>query len=297
MRKINKAEFKICIILVAILLMGFFFIGQGVAAEIKLSLTGLKLTREETAWLKSKESIRIGGPRAFPPFHYFDDQGHLKGISADYIFAIMNKLGVKLEVQKNLSWPEVLDKAKSGKIDLISCIAKTVDRQVYLNFSTQYLSFPLVILSRKDAPFIGGIEDLHGKKLAVIQKNAIPVWLNRDNIKFEQYYVESPLNKIEAISLGKADAGIENLAAASYLIQNHGLTNVKIAAPTPYGNYNLHMAVRKDLPELLGILNKVIVLITPEQHLQIRSKWLSVKYEYGISKADILNPNPPSIFF
>jgi len=288
MRKINKAEFKICIILVAILLMGFFFIGQGVAAEIKLSLTGLKLTREETAWLKSKESIRIGGPRAFPPFHYFDDQGHLKGISADYIFAIMNKLGVKLEVQKNLSWPEVLDKAKSGKIDLISCIAKTVDRQVYLNFSTQYLSFPLVILSRKDAPFIGGIEDLHGKKLAVIQKNAIPVWLNRDNIKFEQYYVESPLNKIEAISLGKADAGIENLAAASYLIQNHGLTNVKIAAPTPYGNYNLHMAVRKDLPELLGIINKVIDLITPEEHIQIRSKWLSVRYEYGISKADIL---------
>ena len=48
------------------------------------------------------------------------------------------------------------------------------------------------------------------------------------------------------------------------------------------------MAVRKDLPELLGIINKVIDLITPEQNLQIRSKWLSVRYEYGISKADIL---------
>ena len=216
MRKIYQSEFKICII-TAILLMGFFFIGQGVAAQIKLSLTGLKLTREETAWLESNKSIRIGGPRAFPPFHYFDDQGHLKGISADYIFAIMNKLGVKLKIQKNLPWPEVLDKAKSGKIDLIPCAAKTLDRQAYLNFSTPYLSFPLVILTRKNAPYIGGIEDLHGKKLAIIDKNATSIWLKRDNIKFEPYYVKSPLEKLEAISLGKVDAGIENLAAASYI--------------------------------------------------------------------------------
>ncbi len=107
----------------------FFFIGNGFAAEIELSLDELKLTREEMTWLKSKKSIRIGGPRAFPPFHYFDDQGRLKGISADYIFAIMNKLGVKLEVQKNLPWTEVSNKAKAGKIDLIPCIAKSADRQ------------------------------------------------------------------------------------------------------------------------------------------------------------------------
>jgi ABC-type amino acid transport substrate-binding protein len=288
MRKINLAAFKICIILVAILLMGFFFIGHGFAAQIQLSLTGLKLTREETAWLKSKESIRIGGPRAFPPFHYFDNQGHLKGISPDYIFAIMNKLGVKLEIQKQLPWSEVLEKAKSGKIDLIPCAAKTVDRQVYLNFSRPYLSFPLVILTLKNAPYIGGIEDLHGTTLAIINKNATSIWLKRDKIKFEPYYVKSPLEKLEAISFGKVDAGIENLATASYIIQKYGLTNIKIAAPTPYGNYNLHMAVRKDLPELLGIINKSIDLITPEEHIQIRNKWLSVKYEYGISKADIL---------
>jgi two-component system, cell cycle sensor histidine kinase and response regulator CckA len=281
-------KIKIYSVAFTIFLMGCFFIVHGFAAQIELSLDELKLTREETAWLKSTKSIRIGGPRAFQPFHYFDDQGQLKGISADYIFAIMSKLGIKLEVQKNLPWTEVLDKAKSGKIDLIPCAAKTVDREGYLNFSTPYLSFPLVILTSKDAPYIGGIEDLHGKKLAVIQKNAVYSWLKRDKIKFEPYYVESPLKKLEAISLGRVDAVIENLAAASYSIQKYGLTNVKIAAPTPYGNYNLHMAVSKDLPELLGIINKVLHSITPEQHMQTRSKWLSVRYEHGINKVDIL---------
>jgi len=38
----------------------------------------------------------------------------------------------------------------------------------------------------------------------------------------------------------------------------------------------------------LGIINKVIKWITPEQHMQIRNKWLSVRYEHGVSKFDIL---------
>ncbi|MCP3872277.1 MAG: transporter substrate-binding domain-containing protein [Desulfobacteraceae bacterium] len=285
--KTNKIGIKI-IIAMTIFFMDSYFTINGFGNEIELSKIEFNLTQEERAWVKSNKSIIIGGPRAFPPFHYFDDQGNLKGISADYIFTIMNQLGIKLEIASDLPWPEVLDRAKSGKIDLIPCIAKVTDRERYLSFSNPYLSFPLVILTRKDAPFIGGINDLHGKKLAIIQKNATLNWLNRDKIKFKQYYVESPLKRIEAISFGKVDAGIENLAAASYLIQQHGLTNVKIAAPTPYGAYDLHMAVRKDLPELLGIINKVIEGITPEQHMQIRSKWLSVRYEHGVSKIDIL---------
>jgi two-component system sensor histidine kinase EvgS len=284
----NKTGFKNHFITFSLLLLVIIFNGQMVSAEIRLSRADLNLTSKEIKWLKSNKSITIGGPKAFPPFHYFDMKGNLKGISADYIFTMMDQLGVKLTIQKNIPWPEVLKRAKSGEIDLIPCAAKTKDREVYLNFSTPYLSFPLVILSRKDAPFIGGIDDLYGKKLAIIKKNAVPAWLSANNIKYEAYYVKSPLKKLEAVSLSRADAVIENLAAATYIIQKYGITNVKIAAPTEYGNYNLHIAVRKDLPELLGIVNKVIYWIKPEEHMKIRNKWLSVRYEHGISQTDIL---------
>ncbi|MCK5099745.1 MAG: transporter substrate-binding domain-containing protein, partial [Desulfobacteraceae bacterium] len=172
--------------------------------------------------------------------------------------------------------------------DLIPCAARTAEREAYLSFSSPYLSFPLVILTRKAAPFIGGIKDLHGKKLAIIKKNSTVEWLRRDGINFIPHYVESPLKGLEAVSFGLADASIANLAAASYLIEKNGLTNVKIAAPTPYGNYNLHMAVRKDWPELLGIINKALAGISAEHHIEIRNKWLSVRYEHGISKTDVL---------
>ena len=255
---------------------------------IDITRSNIPLTAVEKAWLQDHKTIRIAGPRSFPPFHYFDKEEVLKGISADYIYTMVKYLGLQVEVQRNLPWSEVLRMAQTGKIDLIPCIAKTAERESYLRFSTPYLSFPLVIISRKDAAFIGGIEDLYGKKLASIPKSSTVEWLQRDGIDFSPYYVESPLKALESVSFGHADARIENLAAASYLMQKNGLTNLKIAAPTPYGNYNLHMAVRTDLPILLGLINKAIDAIPPERHMEIRSKLLSVRYEYGISKTDVL---------
>ncbi|RLB89536.1 MAG: hypothetical protein DRH26_11380, partial [Deltaproteobacteria bacterium] len=247
----------------------------------------IQLSPEENAWLKNHSSINIGGPKSFPPFHFFDDKNDLKGISADYITMIMNSLGVKVNVLNNLPWPEVLKKAASGEIDLIPCIAKTEEQEAFLDFSHPYLSFPLVIITRKDTQFIRGIEDLTGRKLAIIQKISTGEWLKRDGIDFIPYYIESPLKGLEAVSFGRADALIENLASATYLIQEYGLTNLKIAAPTRYEYYNLYMAVSKDLPELLGIIDKSLDVISPEQHSRIQNKWLSVRYEYGIKKNDV----------
>jgi len=285
----NLLSFKFIFINV---ILGLFFglvaaNDQGLKTPIEISQLNFKLTPIEKTWLKNHQSIKIGGPRSFPPFHYFEKNGDLKGISADYIIMIMDQLGVTVEVQKDLPWPEVLKKARSGEIDLIPCIAKTSEREAFLSFSSPYLSFPLVIISRKDSFFIGGIEDLHDKKLAIINKVSTNEWLKRDGIQFFPYYVDSPLKGLESVSLGQADARIENLAAATYLIQKNGLTNLKVAAPTPYGNYDLHMAVGKGSLELLSIINKSLETIPPEKHMQIRNKLLSVRFEYGINKAYI----------
>ena len=279
----GKIKHKSGVVLLVLLWVGF-----GHAGQIDLSRDDLALTPDEVAWLDKNPVISAGGPLAFPPFHFFDDLGNLTGISADYLYSIMDALGVEVIVQKNQPWTEVLKKARSGKIDVIACAAKTAERETYLSFSMPYLSFPLVILTRKDAPFIGGIHDLNGKTLAVIEKNATMDWLKKDGIAFVPYYVTSPIQRLREVAAGRVDAGIENLAAATYIIQNHGLTNVKIAAPTPYESYDLHMAVPKNSPELLGILNKAIRAITPGQHMRIKNDWLSVRYDHGLQKSDIL---------
>jgi len=248
----------------------------------------ISLSQSEKEWLKENQTIHIAGPRFFPPFHFYDQQGELHGISAEYIFEMLDQLGVKIEIHRNLPWTEVLGKASTGEIDLIPCIAKTSEREMFLNFSEPYLSFPLVIITKKADSFVGGIEDLFGRKLSLVQKTMTEEWLKRDGVNFEAYFVKSPLKGLEAVSFGKADAQIENLATASYLIQKNGLSNLKVSAPTPYVNYNLYMATRKDIPELLSIVNKAIQAIPSEKQREIRNKWLSVRYEHGVKVKTIV---------
>jgi two-component system cell cycle sensor histidine kinase/response regulator CckA len=245
------------------------------------------LDSSEINWLNSHPVLRVAGPRAFPPFHFYDVDGHVKGMACDYLDLIAARIGLKIDEQRGLPWPEVLTKAMDKEIDVINSAAQSPEREAYLLFSVPILSFPIVIITRKNAPFIGGIDDLRGMKLAFVKESVVFDWLRRDRIAVEPHFVGTPLEALTAVSLGTADAHIENLAAAGYLIEKNGLINLKIAAPTPYQNYTLHVAVRKDWPELVSIINKTIHALSPEQHTSIRNKWLTVRYEFGIRMEDI----------
>lgn len=253
----------------------------------KNATVGIPLTPAEKTWLDGHPTITIAGPRSFPPFHYYE-KGKLKGLSADYTIQAAAKLEIKLRIQADLAWSQVLERARQGDIDLITCIGKTAERETYLDFSEPYLNFPLVIVSRDNSPFIGGIEDLHGKTLAMVSQTLTQEWLSRDKIDFLPLYVQSPLEGLESVSFSRADAVIENLAAATYLIHHAGLANLKIAAPTPYDNYQLYMAVPKGRRELLAILNKALAAVPPRQKSDIRNQWLSVKYDYGVKPKDVV---------
>jgi two-component system sensor histidine kinase EvgS len=248
----------------------------------------LQLSPAEKAWIKEHGTIRMSGPQAFPPFQYFDEDGAFKGMASDYIFHIADMAGLNVAVVKKIPWPEVLKKIERKDIDILSCAAVTPERAHYLSYTKPLLSFPLIIISRKDAPFISGIESLHGKKVALVRKNSTYEWLQNDKIHVVPRFAESPLEALKDVSEGRSDASIENLAAATYLIEKNGLTNLKIAAPTSYGNYDLSIAVRKDWPELVSIFNKGLSAISQEKHNEIRQRWISVRYEYGLSTNDII---------
>lgn len=135
-----------------------------------------------------------------PPFHFHDDQGLPMGIAFDYVTHIAANLGLELEVQADLPWPEVLSRIQNGELDVIACSAKSTDREEYLLFTQPHLSFPMVIISRNDSPFFSGLKDLHGVKVALIERNIISDWLKQDRIDVVPHTVGYPLEGLKAVS-------------------------------------------------------------------------------------------------
>ena len=146
---------------------------------------------------------------------------------------------------------------------------------------------PWVIFTQKEAGFISGIEDLNGKIVAV-EKNYVM------HKKLQSLYpdiilnvVDTSLDALQDLSVGEADAYIGNLVNSSFLIREYGLDNLKVSAPTPFGDHEQSMAVHKNWPELASIISKGIQAMTPAEHNDIKNKWLSIRYEHGVKYSEV----------
>ena len=248
----------------------------------------IELSPAERRWLSRHQytKIRIGVDN-WPPFSMIVD-GKTTGIAVEYARHVLSKLGLTgMEIP--VTWTKAIAGISSReKIDLIPDVARSPKREKFIAFSRDYLSFPRVIFTRNDAKLATTLRDLEGRSVAVERNFIVQELLARDFPAVKQVVFETTHEAMEAVSLGKADAYVGNLAAGSYHIERHGFSNLKVAAPTEYAYDNQAMAVRKDWPELASMIDKVLLSMSDEEHAVIRNKALTVKFDYGIDTKKIL---------
>jgi ABC-type sugar transport system substrate-binding protein/ABC-type amino acid transport substrate-binding protein len=240
-----------------------------------------ELTEAEKAWLAEHKHIRLGVDPAWPPFEFFDITRVYSGIASDYVHFLNQKLNIEMVPIQDLSWSTVMDKARAREIDVLPCVLKTPKRSKFLWFTKPYLRFPMVILTREDAPFISGIQDFEDNKVAVVRGYATQDLLEQDYPDRKFYLANNLEQALKALSKGKVDAYVGNLASITYTTQKLRLTNLKVATTTPY-KFELAFAVRKDWPQLVNILNKSMESLSDSERTKIYNHWISVRFEQGI---------------
>lgn len=248
----------------------------------------LDLTSQEQAWLKQHHIVRVR-TADFPPFHERTPEPH--GISVDYLKYISEQTGIQFAfLSKSIDWQDAVDDVMGHhkQLDLLITIKQTPDRAKRIAFTKDYVFSPWVIINRQHTEFIGGIADLKGKRLAVERGFAIEKQIRAAYPTIQLVQFENTVAAMRAASSGQADAYIGNLSTASYIIQRYGLNNLQVAAPTPFGNHDQAMGIRKDWPELAGIINKVLDAMPDTEKQAITKRWLSVRYEFGIDKRQVL---------
>jgi class 3 adenylate cyclase/ABC-type amino acid transport substrate-binding protein len=242
---------------------------------------------EEKAWLDRHRLVRVM-VGTWPPFHYIAADGKHRGLALDYARQVLGELGLEIEPVPIL-WHDALDSIQRfEKVDLLPTIGRSPERERMVKFTRDYLSFPLVIFTRHDASFVGGMEDLRGSTVAVEKNFIMHSRLQRDHPEIDLLPVRTSRDALEAVSLGEADAYVSNLAVGAFLIQKHGFLNVKVAAPTTYEFDRQAMGVRKDWPELASMIDKVLTKMTDAQHSAFRQKALQVRFEYGLDVQQIV---------
>jgi len=220
----------------------------------------LSLCPEEAAAGNDDKIVRIGWYES--PFNSLDSFGRRSGYAYEYQMKVAAYSGWKYEYV-NGSWTDLLEMLKDGRIDVLSDVSYTAEREKEMLFSElpmgteEYLIF--ITPSNKEITS-RDYSTLNGKRVGInkgsIQETIFLDWAEKNNVRPE--IVELTGNEPESqdmLDSGKLDAFVT--------INAYGNPE-KLVPVCKIGSSDFFFAVNKERKDLLTDLNEALYRIQDE---------------------------------
>ncbi len=238
----------------------------------------IALSIAEQTWLERNPVIRVGADPGWPPFSFRDESGQLRGLDIDLTELLISRIGAQIEYITTASWSETEGKLNTGELDLVPGTAEVEGRKLKAVFTEPYLSSPVAIIMREDAPFSTTLAQFEerGLRMAAPRGYASTLYLQREYSQIPLILTETVGDALVTVSDGLADAMVENLGACSYAINKNNLSNLKIVGITSF-SFSLRIAVREDAPLLRSILDKALDSTSESERLGMYARWFQIE--------------------
>ncbi|SDW26153.1 PAS domain S-box-containing protein [Lutibacter oricola] len=225
-------------------------------------------------WIKQHSNqIEVLFGYEAPPNAFYNSKGEYVGLLVDFLKEIELELDVKFKIKKFNNWASLIEYSKTSNNCIIVGVAKTDERDTYLNFTTNSLvNIPYVIFTRKDSE-INNIDKLKDVKTCITKKYAIKNYIDNYYPEINAIEVENNLIGLRGVSSSLYDAMVINQMYGTYLVDKQGITNLKIAGESGYYNA-LSVGVSKNSIQLFKIINKAVNQISLERKRDIYNKWV-----------------------
>ncbi len=243
----------------------------------------LRLTDREKAWLAAHKIIRVGFDSSFPPYSFLDDAGNCEGLAVDMLQVLARRIGVTIKPIPKAVWTDLYAAAKRREVDAVATMGRQPQREKWFVFTRPYLFKSLVIMTRKETTAINRPGDLAGRSVALVEKYQYVKPLLQQYPSVKPYYVDTMLDGLNAVAVGKADAAITFLGAGHYLKTKYQLANLKFAAVFDRDHFTESIAVRKDWPELAVILDKALASISDSERAELSQRWVGQEHMLHIA--------------
>lgn len=247
----------------------------------------VSLTMAEKKWLQQHPSLSLGIELDWYPYEYINENGEYSGITTDYIDYIKSNLDITLEPDKRYSWAESLTAIKNNKIDVISAIGRSPEREKSMLFTDSYISTPSVLVSHKNRFIANSLVSLKGRTLGIVANTSLMEFIAADYPEIIIIPVASTLDGLTKLNNGEFDAYISDISIANFTMNKEQLSDLIITGFSPY-KLELSMAVRTGLEPLVGILNKVFRNMSEKEKTAIANTWLSIHIQEGTKLQTIL---------
>ncbi len=241
----------------------------------------LNFTDKEKQYIDRKKEITMCIDPNWMPYEKILSNGKYIGMTSEYIPMLSKKIEIPIKLITTKDWSESISFAKQRKCDILSLAMPTPSRLKYMNFTIPYITFPLVLTTKMDKPFVANPETLiTKKKVGVVREYAIGKHLKNKYPNNKIIEFNSVEEGMEMLQKGKIYAFIGALPTIGYILQHKYIGELKIAGQFEQ-QLELGVAVRNDDLILLELFEKAIQSIDEMKKQEILNKYISIKVESG----------------
>ncbi|NWD22484.1 transporter substrate-binding domain-containing protein [Pseudomonas yamanorum] len=235
----------------------------------------LRLSASEQRWLERNPRIKVAVLDQFLPVSFLGKQGGFEGLSAEVLARISLRTGLKFDVVPGSSLPQQLDKVSAGSADMIAVVTPSVEHADKVRITRPYLTNPYVLVSRTDAGSPLTLEDMTGKRLALLGGNSLQESIAQDYPTIRFVTAENPEQSMALVANGNADAAVITLIGARYIIAREYRDRLRVTSTVGSEPARIAFGVNRSQLELYSILDKALLSITPQEMDELTGHWRS----------------------
>jgi two-component system sensor histidine kinase EvgS len=212
----------------------------------------------------------------YPPFSVVDADGRAGGFAVELMRAALAAMGRPV-IFRTASWAEVKSWLERGEIQALPLVGRTPEREAVFDFTVPYMTLHGAIVVRKETADIQSLDDLKGRRVAVMQNDNAEEFLRREDRGIEMHATATFQEALRELSQGRHDAVVIQRLVALRLIQESGQTNLKILNQNIAGfRQDFCFAVREGDRETLAVLNEGLALVIADgTYRHLHAKWFA----------------------
>ncbi|PMU10865.1 MULTISPECIES: transporter substrate-binding domain-containing protein [unclassified Pseudomonas] len=233
----------------------------------------VQLDKSQRQWIEHKRELILGTSAPdYPPFDLTISGHDYEGFTADYAGILGKTTGLPIKVLRFASREAAIEALESGRIDLLGTANGFEARNVDIVLSAPYAADQPVLVTR-EGETRSLTDGLAGLRLSMVYH-----YLPLEEVKamypgaiitsFPSYQ-----NAINAVAFDQADVFLGDTISTHYMINKGYLNNIRMANFGKHEAHGFSFAVHKDNPQLLGIINAMLLAIPTSERDNIAKRW------------------------
>lgn len=212
----------------------------------------------------------------YPPFCMVRDDGRADGFSVELLVAALQRMGQEATFRTG-PWSEVRGWLERSEVDVLPLVGRTPEREKVFDFTVPYMTMHGALVVRTDTADVRTLDDLTGRRVAVMEADNAEEFLRREARDFEIVTTRTFTDALHLLADGGCDAVVIQRLVAIRLLQETGLADLKIISqPVAEFSQDFCFAVHKGNHALLSLLNEGLSLVVADgTHRRLYAEWFA----------------------